>query len=117
MKQPKFEPAEVARWMRDLTDQEFVTFFYTQLSARHIYPAERHLIDSSLVLANSKRTCEEGQYPGPWQLELIGAAPRVLGTENDPLCEAGTCASCGHKIISICEMATCPLCNELVHGG
>ena len=28
MKRPKFEAAEVGRWIQDLTDQEFVTFFY-----------------------------------------------------------------------------------------
>ncbi len=117
MKRPKFEAAEVARWIQDLTDQEFVTFFYSHLGARHIYRAERRYIDSSLVLANSKRTCEEGQYPGPWELELIAPAPQETWHKDAPLCQFGTCAHCGHKTVSISKVAACPLCQEFVYGS
>jgi hypothetical protein len=115
MKSPKLEAAEVARWIQNLTDQEFVTFFYTQLSERHIYRAERRHIDSHLVLANSRRTCMEGEYVGPWELEIITAAPQERWHKDAPLCQFGTC--CGNRTVSISKTSVCPVCQELVHGS
>ena len=115
MKRPKFEAADVGRWIQDLTDQEFVTFFYTQLADRHIYRTERQYIDSQLVLANKKRTCEEGQYVGSWELQIICPAPQERWHEDAPLCQFGTC--CGHQTISISKTSVCPLCSEFVRGS
>jgi hypothetical protein len=115
MKNPKLDTADVARWMQNLTDQEFVTFFYSQVSERHVYKAERRYIDSHLVLANSKRTCEEGQYVGPWQLEFICPAPQERWHPDAPLCQFGEC--CGHKMVSVGKTSVCPICSELVYGS
>ncbi len=115
MNKPKLEAAEVAAWIQDLSDQDFVTFFYQHLARRHIYPAERKTIDSSLVLANSKRSCTEGAYVGPWQLELIAPGPQERWHHNAPMRYAGMCG-CGHNWVSISQTAACPLCNEFVYA-
>jgi hypothetical protein len=114
MKNPELAAADVARWMQNLTDQEFVTFFYSQLSERHIYRAERRYIDSHLVLANKKRSCEEGQYVGPWTLQLICPAPQERWQPDAPLCQFGSC--CGHETVSVGKTAVCPMCGEFVRG-
>jgi hypothetical protein len=115
VKNPKLAAADVARWMQNLSDQEFVTFFYSQLSKRHIYKSERRSIDSHLVLANSKRTCEEGQYVGPWELEFICAFPQDRSLRDAPLSQFGEC--CGHRMVSVGKTSVCPLCSELVSGS
>jgi hypothetical protein len=115
MKNPKLAAADVARWMQNLSDQEFVTFFYTQLSERHIYKSERRYIDSHLVLANSKRTCEEGQYVGPWELEFICASPQDRSLRDVSLSQFGEC--CGHRMVSVSKTSVCPLCAKLVYGS
>jgi hypothetical protein len=115
MKNPKLAAADVARWMQNLTDQEFVTFFYSQLSERHIYRAERRYIDSHLVLANSKRTCEEGQYVGPWQLEFICASPQDRSLSDASLSQVGEC--CGQQMVSVGKTSVCPICSALVYGS
>jgi hypothetical protein len=71
--------------------------------------------DSHLVLANSKRTCEEGQYVGPWQLEFICPAPQERWHPDAPLCQFGEC--CGHKMVSVGKTSVCPICSELVYGS
>jgi hypothetical protein len=115
MKNPKLDPADVAWWMQNLTDQAFVTFFYGQLSQRHIYKSERRYIDSHLVLANSKRTCEEGEYVGPWELEIICAFPQDRSLTDASLSQVGHC--CGHKMVSVSKTSVCPICSQLVYGS
>jgi hypothetical protein len=115
VKNPKLAAADVARWMQNLSDQEFVTFFYSHLSERHIYKNERQSIDSHLVLANSKRTCEEGQYVGPWELEFICAFPQVRSLSDASLSPLGEC--CGHRMVSVGMTSACPLCSGFVYGS
>ncbi len=116
MNERTLEATEVAQWIQNLSDQDFITFFYTHMVARHIYPDERRTIDSSLVLANSKRSCTEGEYVGPWQLELIAPGPQERWHSNAPLRYAGVCG-CGHNWVSISQTAACPACNEYVYAG
>jgi hypothetical protein len=114
MKNPKLDPADVVRCMQNLTDQGLVTFFYSRLSERHIYKAERRYIDSHFVLANSKRTCEEGQYVGPWELEFICAFSQDWSLADASLSQFGHC--CGHRMVSVSKTSVSPLCSELVYG-
>jgi hypothetical protein len=50
MKRPKLDSTQVSRWLQDLTDTEFIAFFYDHRSARNIYRAEGRYREAHLVL-------------------------------------------------------------------
>jgi hypothetical protein len=62
MKNQKFEPKQVAKWLNNLSNHAFIEFFYEQLSTRHISCAEERYIDSHLVLAAAKRVKGEQDW-------------------------------------------------------
>ena len=114
MKKPSFEAAQVARWLQDLSDQEFIALFYEHLSERHIYRAERRYQDSHLVLANATRDREDDGTTGAWRLQTLCPTPGRNWGADAPVCQFGHC--CGHPTASVAKMSECPICGEAVSG-
>ncbi len=115
MKKPKIDSADVARWMKDLSDQQLISFFYEHLSARHVYRAEHRHLDSHLVLANAKRTREEGGLHGPWRVEVLCPTPAENWSADAPVCQFGE--HCGVHTASVSRRAQCPVCGGEAIGG
>jgi hypothetical protein len=115
MKNPKLDPANVARWLQNLSDHQFIAFFAKHLSERHIYRAERRHQDSHLVLANAKRDREDNGTTGPWQLQVLCAAPQQNWGDDAPVCQFGT--HCGHETASVSKNSQCPICGGEASGS
>jgi hypothetical protein len=114
MKKPKLDGPQVARWLQDLSDQQFIALFYQHLSERHIYRAERRHQDSHLVLANATRDREDDGTVGPWQLQLLCPTPGQAWGADAPVCQFGTC--CGLPTASVARRSQCPVCGGAVSG-
>jgi hypothetical protein len=114
MKSPKLEPAAVARWLQNLTDQQFIAFFHEHLTERHIYREERRYLESHLVLANAKRARDDDETVGPWQLQVLCPTPGQNWSADAPVCQFGTC--CGHPTASVAKASHCPICGKEVSG-
>jgi hypothetical protein len=114
MKNPKLDPFHVARWLQNLSDQEFVAFFYQHLSERHIYREERRHQDSHLVLANATRNREDDGTVDPWRLQLLCHTPGQNWGAGAPVCQFGS--HCGHHTASVARHSQCPVCRGEVSG-
>lgn len=114
MKNPKLDSPQVARWLQNLSDHEFITLFYEQLSDRHIYREERRHQDSHLVLANATRNREDDGTTEPWQLQVLCPTPGQKWGDDAPVCQFGNC--CGHATASVAKLSQCPICGEEVSG-
>jgi hypothetical protein len=86
MKNQKFEPKQVAKWLNNLSDHAFIEFFYEQLSARHISRAEERFIDSHLVLAAAKRVNDEQD----WKLAVLCPTPNQKWIDDASICQFGS---------------------------
>jgi hypothetical protein len=115
MKNPKLDKAIVARWMQNLSNQQFVEFFYAQLADRSIYPAERRYLESHLVLANAKRVREADGSTEAWRLELLCPTPNEHWTVDAPICQFGQ--HCTYDTVSVGKQSQCPICGEAVSGS
>jgi hypothetical protein len=120
MKTPKLEPANVARWLQNLSDHQFIEFFAEHLSERHIYRAERRHQDSHVVLANATRArgdigTEDNGTTGPWQLQVLCAVPQQNWGKDAPVCQFGT--HCGHQTASVSKNSQCPICGGEASGS
>lgn len=105
---------KVATWMNALTDKEFVEFFYTKLSARHIYSLDQSYLDSHLVLANATRLRAESAAPELWSLELLCPAADKDWVSDSPICQFGHC--CDVQTSSWAKASICPVCGGQVYG-
>jgi hypothetical protein len=114
MKKPKLDVDQVARWLSDLSDQQFITLFYEQLSPRHIYRAERRHQDSHLVLANATRNREDNGSVDAWRLQVLCPTPGQAWSADAPVCQFGHC--CGHPTASVARRSHCPICGDEVSG-
>jgi hypothetical protein len=114
MKKPHRDAEQVARWLADLSDQQFITLFYEHLSARHIYRAERRYKDSHLVLANATRNREDDGSVDAWRLQILNPTPGQAWTADAPVCQFGNC--CGLPTASVARVSQCPLCDREVSG-
>jgi hypothetical protein len=114
MKNPKLEPAAVARWLHNLSDHQYIAFFYEHLCERHIYREERRHQESHLVLANATRNREDDGTVEPWRLQVLCPAPGQNWTADAPVCQFGTC--CGHPTASVAKASQCPICGNEVSG-
>jgi hypothetical protein len=117
MKRPKLDSTQVSRWLQDLTDTEFIAFFYDHLSARNIYRAEGRYREAHLVLGVSSRDREDDGTTTPWTLQLLAHTPGQNWSADAPVCQFGTCATCNHSTASVGKSAQCPVCLEQVRGG
>jgi hypothetical protein len=111
MKNKKFEPKHVAKWLNNLSDHAFIEFFYEQISTRHISRAEERYIDSHLVLAAAKRVKGEQD----WKLEVLCPTPNQKWTDDASISQFGS--HCGHTTASVSKQSICPLCGEEVSGS
>jgi hypothetical protein len=111
MKNQKFEPKQVAKWLNSLSDHAVIEFFYEQISARHISRAEERYIESHLVLAAAKRVKGEPN----WKLEILCPTPRQKWVDDASVCQFGS--HCGHTTASVSKQSICPLCGEEVSGS
>jgi hypothetical protein len=114
VKKPKLDADQVARWLSDLSDQQFIALFYAQLSDRNIYRAERRYCDSKLVLANAKRHREDDGTTEAWLLELLCPTPGTNWAADAPVCQFGHC--CDHPTASVARLSQCPICANEVSG-
>ena len=99
--------------LRALTDKQFVEVFYEAVYGRHIYSAERNVLDAHLVLANAVRHREEG-HDGRWSVELICHTPDQDWRDDAPICQAGE--HCGTSTASWGKRSMCPVCGDVVYG-
>jgi hypothetical protein len=111
MKNPKLDPANVARWLQNLSNNAFVEFFNEHLTERHIYRAEARSLDSHLVLANAVRPKGEKE----WRLQLLCAAPDQNWGDDVPVCQFGS--HCGHETASVSKTSKCPICGGDASGS
>jgi hypothetical protein len=114
MKNPKLDAVNVARWIQNLSDQQFVAFFYKHLADRHLYRAEQRYLESHLVLANAKRVREDDGTIAPWRLELI-CSTHAQWQADSPVCQFGQ--HCGHDTASVAKQSQCPICLGEVFGS
>jgi hypothetical protein len=114
MKRPKLDTTTVGRWLQDLTDQQFIAFFYEHLTERHIYREERRYQESHLVLANATRNREDDGTVDAWQLQLLCPTPGQNWTADAPVCQFGT--HCDHQTASVARISQCPICANEVSG-
>jgi hypothetical protein len=117
MKKPKLDSRQAGRWLQDLTDTEFIAFFYSELGSRNIYRAEGRYRESHLVLGVSSRDREDNGTAGSWRLQVLAPTPGQNWGADAPVCQFGTCTTCGHATASIGKSAQCPVCMEPVRGG
>jgi len=118
---------EVALWLENLTDKQFIEFFYEHLSSRHLYNLERAHIDSHLVLANAVRSLDDSlsQDPDhwgpdqdhwePWRLQLLCPTPSEHWVDDSPVCQFGTHGE--FETASWSKRSTCPVCGKEVYGS
>jgi hypothetical protein len=114
MKNPKLEPLAVARWLQNLTDQQFIAFFYEHLTERHIYRAERRYQDSHLVLANADRNREDDGTVEAWRLQVLCSTPGQTWSDDAPVCQFGS--HCDYQTASVARISQCPICANEVSG-
>jgi hypothetical protein len=117
MKTPKLDPAAVGKWLSKLSDVELIDFFSERMRDRNIYRAEGRYRDAHLVLAVSSRDREDNGETGPWGLQVLAPAVGPKWTGDAPVCQFGTCTTCGHKTASVSRTAQCPVCLEPITGG
>jgi hypothetical protein len=117
MKTPKLDPANVGKWLSTLTDVELIDFFAEHMRDRNIYRAEGRYREARLVLAVSSRDREDTGETGPWSLQVLAPAVGQQWTSDAPVCQFGTCATCGHKTACVSKTAQCPVCLEPVRGS
>lgn len=65
MKNPKLDKAIVAKWLNKLSDYDFISFFYAELSERNVYYEERRHSEAHLVLSIARRDREDNGTCGP----------------------------------------------------
>jgi hypothetical protein len=117
MKSPKLDAAVVGKWLSKLTDVELIDFFAEQMRDRNIYRAEGRYREAHLVLGVSSRDREDNGDAGPWRLQVLARAVGKKWTGDVPVCQFGTCTTCGHQTASVSRTAQCPVCLEPVSGG
>jgi rubrerythrin len=115
MKKPKLEALDVARWLQDLTDQQFIAFFYEHLSDRHLYREERRYLESHLVLANAKRARQDDGTAEEWRVEVLCSTPAQKWAASAPVCQFGT--HCGYATASVGKQSQCPICGAAARGS
>jgi hypothetical protein len=112
MKKLKLDPLNVAHWLQDLTDQQFITFFNEHLSERHIYRSERRYLNSHLVLANAVRGIDDDKG---WRLQVLCPTPGQDWVADAPVCQFGT--HCGFETASVSKVSQCPICGDEATGS
>ncbi len=117
MKTPKLDDTIVGKWLGKLSDVELIDFFATHMRDRNIYRAEGRYREGHLFLAVSSRDKEDNGETGPWQVQVLAPAVGQKWTGDAPVCQFGTCQSCGHPTASVSKMAECPVCFHPVHGS
>jgi hypothetical protein len=117
MKTPKLDPANVGKWLSKLTDVEVIDFFAEHMRDRNIYRAEGKYREAHLVLGVSSRDREGNEDTGPWRLQVLASAVGPKWAGDSPVCQFGTCTTCGHKTASVSRAALCPVCLKPVRGS
>jgi hypothetical protein len=103
----------VIQHLRDLGEREFAELFYDIARARSVRNPEgtaRHL-----VLADAARD------DGKWVVEVIAghdpAQYRDGWAPGVPICQSGTCESCGNELRSWAKHMLCPICGATAYGS
>ena len=107
------KPHDLTRALRTLTDKQFVEVFYETVQGRHIYPADRDVVDAHLILVNAVRDRSEGA-DSRWTVELVCPTPGQEWPDDAPICQAGE--HCGLSTASWAKTSQCPVCGGLVYG-
>jgi hypothetical protein len=111
MKNPKLDANLVAKWLNNLSDHDFIEFFYEYVATRNVSRAEARTLDSHLVLTAAKRFKTETD----WSLEVLCPAPGQKWVADASVCQFST--HCGHTTASVSKQAICPLCGDEVRGS
>jgi hypothetical protein len=117
MKTPKLDAAVVGKWLSKLSDVELIDFFAAHMRDRNIYRAEGRCREAHLVLCVSSRDREDNGDAGPWRLQVLAPAVGQTWSGDAPICQFGTCTTCGRATASVSRTAQCPVCLEPVGGG
>jgi hypothetical protein len=105
---------EIVEALGELTDRQFVDFFYEAVEGRHIHETEAASVQAHLVLANAQRHREDNGGWSPWTLELLCPAPGEDWDDDAPICQFGQ--HCGVRTASWSKSSTCPICGGRVYG-
>ena len=99
-------------YLSQLSPKAFAEFFYEAVKDR--VTSDRSDWHGHFILADA----EQVDADEPWDVELIALQDdkQYGGWSDDaPLCQSGTCDSCGHRVRSWAKQAVCPVCNQAVH--
>lgn len=116
MKTPKLDEETVGKWLSTLSDVEFIDFFYAHMGERNIYRAEGRYREAHLVLGVSSRDRHDNGEAEAWRLQMLAPALEEWSADA-PVCQFGTCSTCGSATASVARDATCPVCHAAVRGG
>ncbi len=107
----------VGKWLSKLSDVELIDFFTAHMRDRNIYRAEARYREAHMVLAVASRDREDNGKTSPWQLQMLAPAVGQSWTSDAPVCQFGTCSTCGQATASVSKVAQCPVCLEPVSGS
>ncbi|MEX1040993.1 MAG: hypothetical protein WDZ51_10200 [Pirellulaceae bacterium] len=103
---------DVVEWLSQMTDKQFVEFFYEAVAGRdtsEIEGEQGHLViaDTSQLQGQQRETAflavpDPEMYSGEW-------------ADDSPICQTGQCVACGAKVQCIAKHAICPICAETVY--
>lgn len=110
LKDPGFRE-QVLDWCRGLNDKQFAEFFYEAVASRNTsdLPEWR----GHFVLADAEFVDD-----GPWEVDFIALpveTERAPWSDEGPICQSGTCGSCGFAVRSWSKRAECPVCANPVY--
>ena len=104
---------EISDWLKAMTDKQFIEFFYSKLSQRHLYAGEEEYLDCHLALVAVIRCFENGQWSSR-KLQLLCPTPTENWVDDAPVGQFGE--HCDHETASWAKHSKCPVCGGEVYG-
>jgi hypothetical protein len=100
------------KWLRSLSDKQFVEFFYEVVKDRNTSDIEKW--NGHFILSDTE--CVENEEWETDHIALHDPQECPEGWADDvPICQSGTCSSCGAEVRSWAKHAICSICKNKVY--
>lgn len=109
-KNPGFRK-QVLNWLGELDHKAFAELFYEAVATRTTSDLKEWR--GHFILADCEKVDDS-----PWDLDLIALpveSERADWAEGVPICQSGTCESCGAEVRCWSKRAECPVCATAVY--
>lgn len=98
----------IITWLDSLTHKQFVDFFYRAVANRNTSDLAEW--QGHLVLSDAEKVTGER-----WSTVVIALPEDDNFADECPICQSGTCETCGIQVRSVAKRAICPVCLSKVY--